>query len=200
MLQLSKGRCAELFAEDEAERHGPTTRTREREISESERVRAARRKWKSIRAQRQREMIAKIARVKQLPDIVAQVVAENQNDPVVLELVRAWAERLQSILPVERRFARLADRWERETRNMSSPNAAERHPAYQQIIDLGKPVIPLILKRLAEYPSFWFKALLIISAEPNDPVQPSMHGDVQAMADAWLSWGERNGYLPKAQH
>jgi hypothetical protein len=103
-------------------------------------------------------------------------------------------------LKVKARFESLADTWERETRNMSSPNAAERHPAYGQIIDMGKPVIPWILRRLAEYPSFWFAALSAITKERDDPVKPWMLGNVCEMADAWLRWGEAHGYIRASEN
>jgi hypothetical protein len=95
---------------------------------------------------------------------------------------------------LKRQFDELADRWERETLNLSNPNAAERHPAYSAIVDLGKPAIPLVLNRLARSPAFWFSALLRMSGEKNNPVNPSMLGDLQAMADAWIAWGEKHGY------
>jgi hypothetical protein len=97
------------------------------------------------------------------------------------------------------RFIQLADQWERETRNMSSPNAVERHPAYGKIIQLGVPVISLILDRMVEYPGFWFRALSAIAGKKNDPVDPSMYGNVQAMTDAWLRWGEVHGYIKAAK-
>jgi hypothetical protein len=97
------------------------------------------------------------------------------------------------------KFDLLADCWERETRNMSSPNAAERHPAYAQIVGMGKPVIPWILRRLAEYPAFWFRALSAITQEPDDPVEPWMYGDLDAMSDAWLRWGEEHGYIGRTE-
>jgi hypothetical protein len=90
-------------------------------------------------------------------------------------------------------FEMLADQWERETRNLSSPNSAVRHPAYQRIIDMGRLAVPWVLRRLAEYPGFWFKALSEMTQERNDPVRPEMYGDVLAMRDAWLRWGEKHG-------
>ena len=92
-------------------------------------------------------------------------------------------------------FEKLADEWERATRNMSNPNAAERHPAYIKIIRLGKPAIPLVLQRLSEFPAFWFSALSAMAGKRNDPVTPSMLGNLQAMSDAWLSWGEKRGHI-----
>jgi hypothetical protein len=97
-------------------------------------------------------------------------------------------------------FDALADRWVRETRNMSSPNAMERHPAYQQIIQMGPRVIPLILRRMDDEPNFWFTALLQLSGESEDPVKPAMHGDLEAMTNAWLRWGERRGHFTTTQN
>ena len=101
---------------------------------------------------------------------------------------------------LQKEFNTLADRWVREIRNMSSPNAMERHPAYQQIIRLGPRVIPLILRRMDDEPGFWFTALLQLSGEKEDPVKPTMHGDLEAMTNAWLRWGERHGHFTTAQN
>jgi len=66
-----------------------------------------------------------------------------------------------------------------------------RHPAYQQIIALGPPVIPLILRELRERPDHWFWALNAITGE--DPVGPE--DDFDQAVEAWLRWGRERGYL-----
>jgi hypothetical protein len=101
----------------------------------------------------------------------------------------------KKITPLEELFDQLASQWERETRNMSSPQAMTKLPAYQQIIAMGKPALPLILRRMRKLPGFWFAALREISGVQEDPIKPSMYGNLQAMTDVWLKWGKRNGYL-----
>jgi hypothetical protein len=92
-------------------------------------------------------------------------------------------------------FQRLADEWERETRNLSSPRAIMSHPVVDKIVSMGDIVIPLILGRMERRPWFWFQALKQLSNESIDPVKLSMRGDLQAMTDAWLQWGVRRGYI-----
>lgn len=66
------------------------------------------------------------------------------------------------------------------------------HPAYQQIIGMGRTAIPYILEELAERGGHWFWALRAITGE--NPVDGSDQGDVEKMKLAWLQWGVREGY------
>ncbi|MDQ6805142.1 MAG: hypothetical protein M3065_09260 [Actinomycetota bacterium] len=65
------------------------------------------------------------------------------------------------------------------------------HPAYQRIIGLGRPAVPLILKRLAEEPAQWFWALTAITGEDPAVGQTTLDG----AAGAWLSWGRARGLV-----
>jgi hypothetical protein len=89
-------------------------------------------------------------------------------------------------------FEQLATQWRQETRGISSSNAITMHPAYQQIIGMGKAVIPLLLKELEIKSGRWYWALKAITGE--DPVLPEHHGHTQKMTDAWLQWGRDRGY------
>lgn len=91
------------------------------------------------------------------------------------------------------RFNNLAETWENETVNLSSAQEIILHPAYQRIIGMGPGVIPLILKRLQKTPNFWFWALRALTDV--EPVRESERGFLSAMKEAWLRWGEENGYL-----
>jgi hypothetical protein len=64
-----------------------------------------------------------------------------------------------------RRFHALAERWKRETRFLSNVAKKCMHPAYQGIIGLGVPALPLILEELRREPTDWFWALTAISGE-----------------------------------
>jgi hypothetical protein len=66
------------------------------------------------------------------------------------------------------------------------------HPAYQQIIGMGTPAVPLILAELKRGVDHWFWALRAITRE--NPVPPESLGDMDAMAAAWLAWGRMKGY------
>jgi hypothetical protein len=54
---------------------------------------------------------------------------------------------------VEQRFSRLAAAWHRDTDYLSSMEDSENHLAYQEIIRLGREVMPLLLRpRREPYP------------------------------------------------
>ena len=90
------------------------------------------------------------------------------------------------------RFTELADRWETETVFLSRIDLAIKHPAHQEIVDMGELVVPLILERMREKGGHWFYALHDLTGA--DPIQPAERGYVSAMQEAWLEWGEANGY------
>ena len=88
-------------------------------------------------------------------------------------------------------FQTLVKQWHRETAMLSSITQKSMHPAYQRIIGLGKPVIPLILHELEREPNHWFWALTAITGE--DPISPDDNFD--RAVDAWLTWGREEGLL-----
>ncbi|MCT7985458.1 hypothetical protein NG796_19470 [Laspinema sp. A4] len=93
---------------------------------------------------------------------------------------------------LEKTFLELAHQWRRETRGISSTNKASMHPAYQQIIGMGKAVIPLLLRELERNSGQWFWAIKAISRE--DPVPLEKRGQTQEMIRYWLEWGKQKGY------
>ncbi len=93
---------------------------------------------------------------------------------------------------VEERFRRLAATWHKETDYLSSMSEASSHPAYQEIISLGPPVVPLLLHDLEQNHTHWFAALRGITGA--NPVPPSAAGNISRMAEAWLRWAKDNGY------
>jgi hypothetical protein len=90
-------------------------------------------------------------------------------------------------------FEDLAETWREGVENLSSMSAIAMHPAYQRIIGLGPSVIPLLLEELQTRPDQWFHALNALTGV--NPVPPSSRGNIRAMADAWVSWGRREGYI-----
>ncbi|MHC5730400.1 MAG: hypothetical protein ACYTXY_41090, partial [Nostoc sp.] len=66
------------------------------------------------------------------------------------------------------------------------------HPAYQRIIGMGQPVVPLIMRELEREPDHWFWALNAITRV--NPVKSEQRGRLQQMAQAWIEWGKANGY------
>ncbi|MBW4644076.1 MAG: hypothetical protein KME23_13990 [Goleter apudmare HA4340-LM2] len=57
---------------------------------------------------------------------------------------------------IETTFLELAAQWRRETGMLSNISKISMHPAYQRIIGLGQPVVPLIMKELEHEPDHWF--------------------------------------------
>lgn len=90
---------------------------------------------------------------------------------------------------LETTFAELASRWRAETGMCSSISGIVTHPAYLNIIGLGRPVLPLILAALKRKPEHWFVALKAIAR--HSPVPAHAAGNVPAMTAAWLNWGRQ---------
>jgi hypothetical protein len=91
------------------------------------------------------------------------------------------------------RFDALAAEWREATAFLSSTSAMVAHPAYQAIIGLGWPAVPLLLRDLEREPVHWFEALRAITGE--DPVAREQWGNIPAMATAWLAWGRQRGLI-----
>jgi hypothetical protein len=89
-------------------------------------------------------------------------------------------------------FLDLVAQWERAMGMLSLVQKMVMHPAYQRIIGMGQPVVPLILRELEREPDHWFWALEAITGA--NPVLPEQRGRLDEMAAAWLAWGRENGY------
>lgn len=89
-------------------------------------------------------------------------------------------------IELEQKFQKLTEEWHRETAMLSLVSQMAAHPAYQKIINMGKPAIPLLLKELETEPDYWFWALREITRE--NPVQPEQQGRLKQMAQAWLQY------------
>ncbi|MGH1397449.1 MAG: DUF433 domain-containing protein [Trichormus sp.] len=93
---------------------------------------------------------------------------------------------------IESTFMTLAQQWREENRGVSSTNQMSMHPAYQQIIGMGEPVIPLLLREIEKKSGRWFWALKSIARV--DPVPWQYRGNTKEMTKAWLEWGRQRGY------
>jgi hypothetical protein len=93
---------------------------------------------------------------------------------------------------LEQKFQQLAARWLAETAYVSSTSELVGHPAFQEIVGLGKGVVPLLLRELEKGTGHWHRALRRVTGE--DPVLPQDRGDVTKAAEAWLRWGREHGY------
>ena len=91
------------------------------------------------------------------------------------------------------RFRRLADQWKDQSRYLSNSAQMALLPAYQRIIGMGWPAVPLILEELRQQPGQWFWALEAITDE--NPVPPEAAGKVREMARSWIEWGQIRGLI-----
>ncbi len=89
-------------------------------------------------------------------------------------------------------FSKLVTEWRAETAGLSSPRAIAGHHAYQQIIAMGKPVIPFILQDMKDNGGWWYPALRTLTGA--NPVPESAKGSPPLNDEAWLQWGRDNGY------
>lgn len=94
-------------------------------------------------------------------------------------------------LDFDKKFSSLSYKWKEETIHLSSINDICTHPAYQQIIGMGKSVLPFIINELKTSPDHWFWALKSITGE--DPVSETDRGNINRMTKAWIEWASRKG-------
>ena len=92
---------------------------------------------------------------------------------------------------VEQRLRQLEVQWKADTEFLSDAGKIINHRAFQEIIAMGAPVVPLLLKDLESKPSLWVWALPDITGE--NPVPDSDGGNIGKMTDAWLKWGREKG-------
>ncbi len=93
---------------------------------------------------------------------------------------------------VEQRFRELEHTWREETGHLSSYSKRFHHPAFQEIIRLGEPVVPLMLRDLEKQPGLWVWALPVITGD--NPVPNEEAGKIARMSEAWVRWGKEKGY------
>jgi hypothetical protein len=100
---------------------------------------------------------------------------------------------VSKVSDTETMFRALAERWRQETGMLSSISKKVQHPAYQDIIALGEPVVPLILRELQARPGHWFQALATITQQT--PVPAHDRADPEKSREAWLNWGKERGLI-----
>lgn len=116
-----------------------------------------------------RRNVARIARVDyRLP-------LRGEGTVLVLAWLREWARE-----------------WKEQTRAMSSIAQKVSHPAYQEIIGMGKVALPFLFEDLRQGHDHWFPALKSITGD--DPVPVEHRGNVAEMRRAWMEWGRQHGY------
>lgn len=88
------------------------------------------------------------------------------------------------------KFARLLREWRRATLALSSIANKTSNNSFRQIVELGDPIVPLIISELRRHPDFLYLALQEIIDEP-DIVPAASMGNPRASVEAWLNWAER---------
>jgi hypothetical protein len=102
---------------------------------------------------------------------------------------------VESSKSLAERFLELTLDWKSKSRHLSNTAQISMIFSYQKIIGMGPLVVPLILAELQREPDHWFWALEAITGE--NPVAKQDFGDIEASANAWISWGSQNGLLQK---
>jgi hypothetical protein len=93
---------------------------------------------------------------------------------------------------IQKKFQSLAAVWRAETAYVSSSSDLVAHPAFQEIVGMGPPVIPVLLHELENRTGHWHRALRLITGA--DPVPAADRGNIDKAAEAWLRWGKEQGY------
>lgn len=92
---------------------------------------------------------------------------------------------------VQDQFKKLALIWQEETDFYSLIADRIEHPAFQKIVALGSPAVPLLLKELEQNPDFWFLALQKITGE--NPIPNSANNcTMDELSEAWFNWAREN--------
>ncbi|MEK0194722.1 hypothetical protein [Microcoleus anatoxicus] len=99
---------------------------------------------------------------------------------------------IKSHVEIEAEFNSLVEEWRAQTRMLSLVTQKSMNPAYQRIIGMGQPIVPLIFRDLEQKPDHWFWALRAITGD--NPVKPEQRGRMKEMAQAWIQWGKEHGY------
>ncbi len=106
--------------------------------------------------------------------------------------VRVESAESESDADLAKRFAKLAATWKEETRFESRAGKMAEHPAYREIVAMGKMAVPLILADLEKEADHWFMALREITGA--SPVPKEDRGCMDKKAAAWIAWGREKGY------
>jgi hypothetical protein len=170
-------------------------RPREEKLeSENDYLRALATQERRLAARESQRCDELLKRNEQLSDMMQGLRRDNAaliKKIVDLPCMRDSAER-QEYERLIRDFYRLAATWKAEVRFLSDMNEMYSHHAYQQIIDMGANVVPLILEELRRDPDYWFAALRQLTGE--NPVPREARGKLEDMTSAWLEWAKTHGY------
>lgn len=92
---------------------------------------------------------------------------------------------------IKDKFEHLKTIWQSETTTLAFIKPIVSHPAYQEIIGMDRPVLPLLLDEMSTRPNLWFIALSQISGidvtSPDDSFKEA--------TDKWINWGKENNLI-----
>jgi len=134
------------------------------------------------------------------PKVAEEGISCEKGSELVIEPGIIEQQRAEEAERLSRKFHHLVTEWRNERGAMSSVTGMSMLPSYQSIIGLGPAALPLILAELraeGNDPDQWFWALVCISkaADLNGPqISPEDQGNFRRMAQAWIGWGEAQGY------
>lgn len=90
-----------------------------------------------------------------------------------------------------RRFEKLAREWVDGTEFFSSSSAMMQHPAYAEMLSMGKEIVPLVLDWYENGAEHGHWCLLLADLTGENPVSPKDAGRMVSVRRAWLVWGGR---------
>jgi len=105
---------------------------------------------------------------------------------------------------IAEQYKALQDKLNFDTGHFSSVSRMVRHPAYKEIVELGKDVIPIILDEFDRYlqtdeaeafPGWW--TFNVLDALSGAKLEGGRAGVLVDWVGLWVKWGEENGHLAK---
>ena len=105
----------------------------------------------------------------------------------VEQLLETWQATEEELA----RFHSLVQQWKQETAHHSNIAKKALHPAYQEIIGMGKAAVPLLLDELRREPDDWFWALHAITGA--NPVPAASAGNIRANGGGMAQLGFGKG-------
>lgn len=96
----------------------------------------------------------------------------------------------KEIETLQTKFKRLRDLWNSETMHLFSVSEMAKHPAYLEIISMGKAVLPLIIEDMKYGKSgFWYYAIHVLTG--SSPEIPSYaRGKIHLLNLLYIAWYE----------
>ena len=85
--------------------------------------------------------------------------------------------------------------WVADTYVVSSPPSLKRSAHFEELLSLGKPIIPMILNKIENGKDRVRWMVLLDSITGVDPVPAHKRGVTSQMAEEWIKWGRINKFI-----